>query len=129
MIPESSKRVRFANSLNKDLYERLQEHSKSTNIPISKILDQAVEEYFVKSKITINDDLYSYLCVYFGTKGLDIDEEIENILVKFVDGQQRLVEDIIHSVTRQQRGKRVNIEKRDAVAEEYSSYNPNEKSD
>ncbi len=42
-------RVRISNAIDKDLYEKLQEVSKETMIPVSKLLDKAlrllVKEY------------------------------------------------------------------------------------
>lgn len=38
-------RTRFSSTLDKELCQRLKEHSEKTSIPISKIIDKALEMY------------------------------------------------------------------------------------
>lgn len=43
-------RTRFANALDTDIYNRLVEYSKISFIPMSRILDAALEEYLKKNE-------------------------------------------------------------------------------
>lgn len=43
-------RKQFTSTLRNDLYEKLHEYSKKTDIPLTKILDKAVEEYLNKNR-------------------------------------------------------------------------------
>ena len=38
-------RVAIGNAVDKDLYNRLKEYSKETDIPVSKLLDRAIKMY------------------------------------------------------------------------------------
>lgn len=49
-ITKDSERVRFSSTIKKDLYEKLQTYSELTDIPISKLLDRAVGQYFDEIK-------------------------------------------------------------------------------
>lgn len=42
-------RERFSTTLEKDVVQKLKEHSKKTMIPISKIVNQAIIEYIKKT--------------------------------------------------------------------------------
>lgn len=41
-------RKQFTSTLRNDLYEKLREYSKATGIPLTKIIDKAIEEYLEK---------------------------------------------------------------------------------
>ena len=49
-IPKNSERIKFASSLKKELYQKLKDYSELTDIPISKILDRCVSQYFDELK-------------------------------------------------------------------------------
>ncbi len=44
-------RVRFGSSLKKELDQKLRALSKRTRIPISRLLDEAVEDLLIKHKV------------------------------------------------------------------------------
>ena len=41
-------RTRISNAMRTDLYEKLKEYSEETRIPISKLLDEAIEDLLKK---------------------------------------------------------------------------------
>lgn len=43
-------RKQFTSTLRNDLYEKLREYSKATGIPLTKLLDKALEEYLNKKE-------------------------------------------------------------------------------
>ena len=43
-------RIRLCNSIDKELFEKLQELSKETDIPMSKLLDRAIKLLLEKEK-------------------------------------------------------------------------------
>lgn len=43
-------RKQFTSTLRNDLYDMVREYSEKTGIPLTKILDRAIEEYLVKNK-------------------------------------------------------------------------------
>lgn len=43
-------RVRISNSIDKELYNKLKELSEDTKIPMSKLLDEAIEDLLIKRK-------------------------------------------------------------------------------
>lgn len=49
-IPKDSIRIKFASSLKRDLYKKLKDYSELTDIPISKVLDRAVGQFFDEIK-------------------------------------------------------------------------------
>lgn len=85
VLRKDGDRKTFTSTLRKDLYERLQSESEQTGIPISKMLDKSVERLFENTFSIKNNDLYTFLIVWFGTKGKDIDKEIELILQQYAD--------------------------------------------
>jgi len=40
-----TKRTAFSNAIRSDLYDRLKDYSEKTSIPISKLLDKAIESF------------------------------------------------------------------------------------
>jgi hypothetical protein len=50
MTNKKIERIKFASTLRKDLYEKLQKKSNETDIPLSKLFDRAVEYYLQKEK-------------------------------------------------------------------------------
>ena len=49
-------RTRMGSAIDKKLYEQLQDLSKSTKIPISKLLDEAIEDLIEKRVIKQDRD-------------------------------------------------------------------------
>lgn len=47
-------RTRFGSSVKKELWGKLTELSETTRIPISKLLDEAIEDLLKKHKMPIN---------------------------------------------------------------------------
>ena len=43
-------RVRISNSIDKELYEKLKKLSEETKVPMSKLLDEAIEDLLKKRK-------------------------------------------------------------------------------
>lgn len=41
-------RIRISNSIDKTLYEKLKELSEQTRIPMSRLLDEAIEDLLIK---------------------------------------------------------------------------------
>jgi len=81
-IPEDSDRMRFSSTLRKDLYHRL----KESPIPISRQLDEAVEDWLSNKKVLkIDGKLYDFLKMLYGLTNDDVDEEIEKLLFKHAD--------------------------------------------
>ncbi|MCI1763629.1 ribbon-helix-helix domain-containing protein [Heyndrickxia oleronia] len=46
----SNDRIRFSSTIKKELYEALQKHSEKTDVPITKLLDRAVEQFLSKQE-------------------------------------------------------------------------------
>lgn len=54
-ISKDSERLRISSTLRKDLYKGLQQYSSETDIPISKLLDRAIELYFKEVGFNIHE--------------------------------------------------------------------------
>lgn len=48
--PKLKNRVIPNSAVNKELYEKLREYSKESKIPISRLLDEAIEDLLIKRK-------------------------------------------------------------------------------
>lgn len=49
-LPKDSERIRFSSTIKKALYKDLQAYSEKTDIPISRLLDRAIEQFFNNKK-------------------------------------------------------------------------------
>jgi len=45
-------RKQFTSTIRNDLYEKIREYSEKTDVPLSKIIDNAIEKYLKKSDKT-----------------------------------------------------------------------------
>lgn len=43
-------RIRISNSIDKELFEKLKKLSEDTKVPMSKLLDEAIEDLLIKRK-------------------------------------------------------------------------------
>lgn len=55
-------RVRISNSIDKKLYEKLKKLSEETKVPMSKLLDEAIEDLLKKRKWCQFIRYYKLLC-------------------------------------------------------------------
>jgi metal-responsive CopG/Arc/MetJ family transcriptional regulator len=95
VLGKDSERKQFSSTLRKELYEEMQEYSKKTGMPISKIFDKAIEDFLGKGTFKVSNDLYNFLVVLFGTTGKDIDQEVEKILRKYIEDKKQQARDIL----------------------------------